>query len=256
MTRKPTVVANWKMNQTLEEIENFFVHLQKLSLANLPCRAWIAPQTLHLYQCLQWSQKYCPLPLGAQNINQNDSGAFTGENSPLALKELGASFALIGHSERRSLYGEKDDLLNQKTLKALERGLDVIFCLGETLKERESKLTFKVIQDQIQRGLKNIDPSQQEKVLIAYEPVWAIGTGKTATPQQAQEVHQYIRQTLSSIGFDSSKITLLYGGSVKANNFENLLHQRDVDGALVGGASLKAESFVQLCQIGSNSLLH
>ncbi len=248
MTRKFHIVGNWKMNQTLKEIETFFSSIDQASVKKLNCEAWVAPQALHLSKVLELSQVSGSFQVGAQNINQKDFGAFTGENSPASLKEIGATFTLVGHSERRAIYGENDDLLNQKTLKALEYDLTVIFCVGETLEERESNSTKKVIANQLVEGLKSLLKPQLNNVIVAYEPVWAIGTGKTATPEQAQAVHQDIRQELSQLGFDPEKIIILYGGSVKPGNIEGLLSQNDIDGALVGGASLKPQSFLQLCQ--------
>lgn len=232
------VVANWKMNQKTKDIQGFLNTFNAKYSGKR--KAWIAPQAIHLSLGLNLSSK---IQWGAQNSSTENSGALTGELSPLSLKDLGASFVVIGHSERRSLFGEKDEILNKKTVRALENNLKVIFCIGETLEQREAGETFSVIKSQILAGLTGIDLTN---VILAYEPVWAIGTGKTASPEQAQEVHAFIRQTLTE-NFSQSDTPLLYGGSVKPDNVESLFAQKDIDGALVGGASLKAHDFLALC---------
>lgn len=226
------LVANWKMNQNTKLISEFLGRFNEKYSGKR--QAWIAPQAIHLSLGMSLSNK---VQWGAQNVSQENSGAFTGELSPQALKDLGAGFVLIGHSERRSLFNESDELLNKKTARALENGLKVIFCIGETLTERETNKTFDVIKNQLTCGLKGIN---LEQVILAYEPVWAIGTGKTATPQEAQQVHAFIRTVVPGT-------PILYGGSVKPDNVEELLAQKDIDGALVGGASLKADDFLALC---------
>lgn len=186
--------------------------------------------------------------IGAQDMYWLDEGAFTGEVSPLMLKDAGCKFVIIGHSERRQYFGETNESVNNKLKSALKHGLVPIVCVGETLKQRESGDTFKVLDDHVQNGLKNITDTEVEKVILAYEPVWAIGTGKTATSLQAQEAHKYIRDLLKKMYNDdvASKIRIQYGGSVKPENIVELLSQPDVDGALVGGASLKAETFAEI----------
>lgn len=226
------LVANWKMNQNVKEIQEFLAAFnEKYSNKR---QAWIAPQAIHLPLGMSLSTK---VKWGAQNTATEDAGAFTGEISPKSLKDLGAYFTIIGHSERRTLFAETDQVLNKKTMKAIENGLKVIFCIGETLAERESNKTFDVIRTQLELGLKDVKMSE---VILAYEPVWAIGTGKTASPEQAQEVHAFIRSVVPAT-------PILYGGSVKPDNVEKLLGQKDIDGALVGGASLKAADFLALC---------
>jgi triosephosphate isomerase len=245
MTAKTYMVGNWKMNQTLEEIENFF---SSLNLSHNQNNFWIAPQTLHISQCLMHADKAGVL-IGAQNCSDQSRGAFTGENSPDSLMELGVHFTLIGHSERRTLFGETDELINKKVLKALDSGLVPILCVGETLHEREANKTLDVVLGQLEKNLLNVELNNEAELIIAYEPVWAIGTGKTATPDQAGKVHDSIREFLekrfSDIGVD---ISILYGGSVKPSNVRDLLAQTNINGGLVGGASLKSEDFSALCQ--------
>jgi len=195
------------------------------------------------------------IKLAAQNMYYEDSGAFTGEVSPKMLKELGVQAVIIGHSERRRIFGETDELINKKIKKALAEGLTPIFCIGETLEERQKGLTFCVLEKQVREGLYGINAEEVKRVVIAYEPVWAIGTGVVATPEQAQEAHEFVRSLLAKIYSDevAQSITILYGGSVTPENFFGLFVKPDIDGALVGGASLK-ESFVELAKIMANVL--
>ena len=245
MSRKIHIVGNWKMNQDLSEINNFFTALTDLK--GQDCETWIAPQFLHIPTVLDQANKLGFVKVGSQNCSHEKSGAYTGDISPLAIKEIGASFTLIGHSERRAFFKEGHEVLNKKTHLAIESGLDVIFCVGETLEEREAGKTEKVVREQLLEGLKNFSASNQEKLIIAYEPVWAIGTGKTASPDQAQEVHAYIRTLLNKeLDLNGENIAILYGGSVKPGNVAELLSKQDIDGGLVGGASLKAEDFKAL----------
>jgi triosephosphate isomerase len=190
------------------------------------------------------------IELGAQNMYHEDEGAFTGEISPKMLKAVGCTYVILGHSERRQYFKETDEFINKKAKKALASGFIPIICVGETLQEREKNITNQVVTTQITGCLKDIPKSDVEKLVIAYEPVWAIGTGKVATPQQAQEVHQLIRKVLGQLYSASSaeKVVIQYGGSVKPDNAKELLHQPDIDGALVGGACLKADSFIAIVQ--------
>jgi len=195
------------------------------------------------------------IKLAAQNMYYEDSGAFTGEVSLKMLKELGVQAVIIGHSERRRIFGETDELINKKIKKALAEGLTPIFCIGETLEERQKGLTFCVLEKQVREGLYGINAEEVKRVVIAYEPVWAIGTGVVATPEQAQEAHEFVRSLLAKIYSDevAQSVTILYGGSVTPENFFGLFVKPDIDGALVGGASLK-ESFVELAKIMANVL--
>jgi len=186
--------------------------------------------------------------LAAQNLYWEEKGAFTGEVSPLMLKEVGCHYVIIGHSERRQFFGETDETVNRRIKAALAQSLKVIFCIGETLKEREEGKTFSVIERQVDGGVRGLGEREMKNMVIAYEPVWAIGTGKTATPEQAEEVHRFIRgrlEKLYSRGV-SEEIRIQYGGSVTPENVQGLMNQPNIDGALVGGASLKAESFSKI----------
>ncbi len=245
---KKYMIGNWKMNQSLAEIDEFF---KDLNVGDLKCEAWIAPQALHISTLLSKS-KGSALQIGAQNIATEIKGAFTGETSAESLKDLGATFALVGHSERRSIYKEDHKTLNKKLLLNESLGLTTVFCIGEQLEERENGMTDAVLKNQLTEGLKNYPASALDRLIIAYEPVWAIGTGKVATPEQAEETHHGVRSVLVGLyGRSGAAIPLLYGGSVKPSNAEGLLSQENIDGALVGGASLKGSDFSELAQIAS-----
>jgi triosephosphate isomerase len=235
---KKLICGNWKMNQNLNEVSNF---LEKFK-GDYSCDSWIAPQAIHLSSL----RNNKGLKFGAQTCSEFNNGAFTGELSTSSLKDLGADFVIIGHSERRSIYKEQNNSLNAKVKKALSNNLQVIFCVGETLGQRESKITFDVINNQISQGLKDVDLNSNE-LIIAYEPVWAIGTGKTASPDQAEEVHAHIRSLFKSNPSFAKSVRILYGGSVKPSNIKELLAKPNINGGLVGGASLKADDFDALC---------
>lgn len=239
------LIANWKMNQNSRECQDFFNEFNTSFTHKR--EAWIAPQSIYISQALQLSYN-SHIKVGAQNCSEHLNGAFTGEISPKALIDVGAHFVILGHSERRAIFGESSKTLNAKVRTALSEGLKVVYCVGETLPQREGNLTLSIVGDQIHQGLNDLSKATAENLIIAYEPVWAIGTGKTATPAQAQEVHAFIREELKKKfpGF-GEKIQLLYGGSVKPDNVEELLGQKDIDGGLVGGASLKAKDFLVLC---------
>jgi triosephosphate isomerase len=188
------------------------------------------------------------ITLGAQDVHWEEKGAFTGEVSPLMLKDIGVRYVVIGHSERRTYFGETNETVNKKLRASLKIGLLPIMCVGERLEEREAGKTFDVVKNHVEEGLKGISKDEVLKVVIAYEPVWAIGTGKTATPEQAEEVHKYIRELLHKM-FNATvaeNLRIQYGGSVKPENIKELIEQEDIDGALVGGASLKIEQFVPI----------
>jgi len=242
---KKLMVANWKMNKSLKECESFFREFNlKYSGKH---SAWIAPQFIHLSKALELT-KETSLKIGAQNISEYSEGAFTGEVSAGSLKDLGGQFVILGHSERRQYFQESSQLVNLKIKSALKNQLSVIYCVGETLKERESAETLSIISNQLHLGLNDLNLASECNLIIAYEPVWAIGTGKVATPDEAQKVHAFIRTVLSEkFPTFGNSIKILYGGSVKPENAQELLAQKDIDGALVGGASLKAKDFLALC---------
>jgi triosephosphate isomerase len=242
------IVGNWKMNQSINEINTFFDFVNKQA-ENFQCESWIAPQAIHIAPLLDKTQN---IKIGAQNSAPHDKGAYTGEISPHSLKELGASFTIIGHSERRQFFKETHALINKKLEVALEAGLTVILCVGESVQDRNDDKTFVVIEEQLREGLKSIIIPKEGSLIVAYEPVWAIGTGQSATPEQAQEVHEFIRvQLKDTFPTSGAEIPILYGGSVKPDNIESLMAQRDINGALVGGASLNPEDFTKLCLVAS-----
>ena len=238
------MIGNWKMNQSLSQIRTFF---SELKLQDNQNNFWIAPQTMHLSLAIELGSKTGAL-IGAQNCSDQNHGAFTGENACDSLMELGCHFTLVGHSERRSYYGETDEFTNKKVSKAIEKGLVPVLCVGESLEQREANKTKDIVLGQIKAGLKGIDLNNESELIVAYEPVWAIGTGKTASPEQAGEVHDSIRSLLVEIyGETGQDISILYGGSVKPSNVKDLLGQKNINGGLVGGASLEAVSFSELC---------
>lgn len=252
--RKTIIAGNWKMHKTIP---------QAIELANGLKRELfkLDPESIDIVLCPAFTAlsevaeviAESNLRLGAQNLFWETEGAFTGEISAQMLKDCGCQYAIIGHSERRQFFGETNDGVNKKIKAALKEGLTPIVCAGEMLAEREKGLTFKVLDDHIKNGLKDLGVEDALKIVIAYEPVWAIGTGKTATPIQAQEAHKYIRDLLTKLfGKEvSSEMRIQYGGSVKPENIEELMKQPDVDGALVGGASLKVDSFSSIAQKAS-----
>ncbi|MBT3236925.1 MAG: triose-phosphate isomerase [Bdellovibrionales bacterium] len=252
MSRVNHIVGNWKMNQDLGQVKEFFGSLET-NLDMIKCEAWISPQFIHLAKCLGLSNTMGgKIKCGPQTSSHKNSGAFTGDVSPASIKDLGAHFVIIGHSERRAFFEESDQILNQKMLLALENGLKVIFCVGETLEEREAGKMEEIVLGQLDNGLKDLPADKISDLIIAYEPVWAIGTGQTATPRQAEEVHALIRPHLDrATPLKGDDLIILYGGSVKPSNITELLSQPDIDGALVGGASLNPKSFLDLCVAGS-----
>jgi triosephosphate isomerase len=241
---KPIIAANWKMHKTVAESVDFSLRLAKECEGLEEREVIIAPPATALYSVSQ-VLKGSTAHLSAQNMHWEEKGAFTGEISAPMLADMGCEYVLIGHSERRTLFGETNETVNKKLRTALNFGLKPIVCIGETLKERESEATFDVIKKQVNEGLNNISTGDIECVSIAYEPVWAIGTGKTATPELAEEVHRFIREILSS-GFGESvgaETAVIYGGSVTPQNIGELMVKPNINGALVGGASLDLESF-------------
>ena len=253
--RKPFFVANWKMNHLAPKAAHFAKEFPA-RVANISSRAdiGIAPQAIHLSLVADGLAK-TGVALVGQNCGQSASGAFTGEISPAAQKELGVQWVILGHSERRWVFGESDDLITARLKAALEADLSVILCVGERLAERKSGKTFEILEGQM-GVLDGLKPADLARVVIAYEPVWAIGTGETATPAQAQEAHGFVRGWLRD-HFSApvaEQTRILYGGSAKADNAEALMRETEVDGLLVGGASLDPIAFAELIQNGLRSL--
>lgn len=243
--RKPIIAGNWKMNKTIKEAMDF-VNDVKDKVQNDKVEAVIcAPFTL--LKDLKEATKGTNIKIGAQNMHYADNGAFTGEIAPNMLKELDIDYVVIGHSERREYFNETDETVNKKVLKALEVGIDPILCCGETLEEREAGKTKEVCKVQVEKALENVSKDDLEKVVIAYEPVWAIGTGKTATSEDANDVIKYIREVVANLyGNLANKVRIQYGGSVKPQNVAEIMAQSDIDGALVGGASLESSDYTKL----------
>ncbi len=244
--RRPLLAGNWKMNLTLAQSVDLARAVKDAAASASGEVAVCVPFTAiaAVAEVLRGS----PVKLGAQDLYWEASGAYTGEISAGMLTDAGCQMAILGHSERRKLFSESDEWVNKKLGAALKAGLTPIVCIGETLEERETQKTWRVLETQIAGGLKGFAPADLSKLVVAYEPVWAIGTGKTATPAQAQEAHLFVRAQLAKLhgeGFASS-VRVLYGGSVTAENVDSLMAQADVDGALVGGASLKKDAFLRI----------
>jgi triosephosphate isomerase len=242
--RKKIVAGNWKMNTLLKDGMELAKAVEKLEQEkSSDALVIIAPPYTHLSRV---NDLIDGVKLASQNCASEESGAYTGEVSPDMLLSVGVEYVILGHSERRSYYGEDNELLNKKTKLVLAKGLKPIFCIGEVLEERESGTFYDVIREQVQVGLKGLSKEDMDKVVIAYEPVWAIGTGVVASPEQAQEMHKYIRDLLVEL-FDAEvaeNMSILYGGSCKPSNAAELFSNPDVDGGLIGGAALKAEDFL------------
>ncbi len=250
------IIGNWKMNKTATEAVAFVRRLSEEVTALDGIQAGFAPPFTALHAAGEALGTASPFLLGAQNIYWEDKGAFTGEISGSMLKGLGCQFVLIGHSERRQYFGEQDSWTNKKVLAALRNGLQPILCVGETLQDRDTEQTDLVIQRQLRAGLAGIDGYTLATMTIAYEPVWAIGTGRAASPEQAVPVHRLIRQTLNELGGSSEagrRVRILYGGSVTPQNIADFLASEEIDGALVGGACLDPVSFATLIKVASGS---
>ncbi len=250
--RLPFIAGNWKMNLTAAEVKTLLSALapevEKISTVEVA----VFPPAPYLLTAVA-AVGNSPIQVGAQNMCWEEAGAFTGEISSAMLLDIGCNQVLVGHSERRHIFQENDEIINRKLRHGLEASLTVVLCLGETLEEREREQTNQVVMTQLRAGLKQVGVEDLSRILIAYEPVWAIGTGKTATPAQAQDVHESIRGWLAEdYGRETAEsIRILYGGSVKPQNAAELLSQPDIDGALVGGASLKADSFLAIIRSGA-----
>ncbi len=242
--RVPIIAGNWKMHKTVTDALEFTVLLRDMVKNTEGVEIIIAPPFTALHgvsQLLLGSE----IGLAAQNMYWEDSGAYTGEISPLMLTEIGCQYVILGHSERRAYFGESNEGVNKKILTALKHQLIPIVCIGESLAQREAEETFSHLSQQLEKGLAGLSAEQMQPIIIAYEPIWAIGTGLSATPEQAQEVHAFIRQKLDeAFGAETAeRVRILYGGSVKPETIAGLMAKADIDGALVGGASLEADKF-------------
>lgn len=245
--RTPLIAGNWKMYLGPQE-SAALAQAVVASSTNLDDReVMVAPSCTSLMAVAD-IVKTSGVHLASQNVCWEEKGAYTGESSPGVLEEIGCSMVIIGHSERRHIFGEDDHMINQRVSGALQFDLIPILCIGETLDEREEGITFQVLEKQIRGGLEGVSSEDAAKVVLAYEPVWAIGTGKTASPEQAQEAHEFVRQMFAAL-YDKNlaeQIRILYGGSVKPANVDDLMAKKDIDGALVGGAALKIDSFERI----------
>ena len=242
--RNALIAGNWKMYTTVVDGCRLAIDVAKTCADYTDREVLLAPPFTILSE-VSHVLKGSKIIVGSQNVCWEEKGAFTGEISPVMIKDAGASAAIVGHSERRQIFGETDELINMRIKGAVKFGLMTILCVGETLEEREDGQTFTVLENQIRKGLAGVTASDMSSVVVAYEPVWAIGTGKTASKEQAQEAHAFIRGVLEQI-FEKTiaeQTRILYGGSVKPTNVDELMAQADIDGALVGGAALDAESF-------------
>jgi len=250
--RKPFIAGNWKMNMGRKSAVELAEGVKDGVSGIVEAEVAVCPPFVYLADVAE-TLKGSKVGLGAQNCFYEEKGAFTGEVSPEMLKDVGCTWVILGHSERRHVIGEKDGLINKKVVKALGSGMKVILCVGELLEQREGGETEVVVREQVEKGLAGLSEQDMRNVVIAYEPVWAIGTGVNATAEQAQEVHGYIRGLVSSMFGDAAGegVRIQYGGSVKPSNATELLSEPDVDGGLIGGASLDANSFVEIVKLGA-----
>ncbi|NNF30350.1 MAG: triose-phosphate isomerase [Flavobacteriaceae bacterium] len=244
--RKQIVAGNWKMNCDLAETDALLNDLKKQSIPD-STHVMVAPTYTNLQSAVR-SLEDSSITVAAQNMHQSESGAFTGEISAAMLQSIGVDHVILGHSERRAYFGETNELLAEKVTTALNHNMKVIFCFGEELVDRQHGREFDVVKDQLKYGLFHVSESDWQHIILAYEPVWAIGTGETASPEQAQEMHAFIRKTLAENYSPSiaEEVSILYGGSVKPGNASEIFGKADVDGGLIGGASLDAESFTAI----------
>jgi triosephosphate isomerase len=244
--RSKIVAGNWKMNKTLEQTETLLAELSA-KLPDTDAEVMVSPAYVNLTGAVR-SLESSKIEVIAQNMHFAESGAYTGEISADMLLNIGVDTAIIGHSERRAYFGETDEILAKKVVAALAKGIRVMFCFGEELEDRQSGNHFKLVESQLRNALFSLDASAWSKIILAYEPVWAIGTGETASPEQAQEMHAFIRKTIGEAYNTAiaNGVSILYGGSVKPGNAEEIFSKPDVDGGLIGGASLVADDFVAI----------
>ncbi len=245
--RRNIVAGNWKMNKNAEETEDLLNELIDKLPHDVEAQIIVAPTFVNLSSAADHLE-FTNITVAAQNMHQAESGAYTGEISASMLTSIGVRTVILGHSERRAYFHETDALLAAKVDTALSHDMEVIFCFGEELKDRQNNQHFNVVENQLRDGLFHISKASWEHIVLAYEPVWAIGTGETASPEQAQEMHQFIRETVRSVfGSDVAEdVSILYGGSVKPDNAKEIFSKPDVDGGLIGGAALKADDFVAI----------
>lgn len=257
--RKKLIAGNWKMNKDIHEtavlVDALKTQLFNYSQSQLLIDVLICPPFTSLVVAKTLT-KDCPIIVGAQNMSQQEEGAYTGEVSAKMLTAIGCEYVILGHSERRQYFKESNELINAKAKQALKHGLTPIICVGETLEEREAGVTEEIIKTQVKGVLQELSSEQVEKVVIAYEPVWAIGTGKTATTEQANQVHKFIRKLVGQLysWAVADKLIIQYGGSMNDKNAFELLSQSDIDGGLIGGASLKADAFMTIIQAGERAM--
>lgn len=253
--KKPFIAGNWKMFKTIREAINLVQTIKAGVYKITDCHIVICPPFTVLSSLLP-AIADSPLELGAQNMHPENEGAYTGEISPLMLKDVGCRYVILGHSERRQYFREDDAFINEKVKTALRYSLIPIVCVGETLEQRNVRQQYEVVKQQFEQSLKDLSKDEILRTVIAYEPVWAIGTGKTATPEQAEQMQSYIRRLLKEKYADeiAGRILILYGGSVKPDNIIELIKKPNIDGALVGGGSLKAEAFVQIVVSAASAL--
>lgn len=249
--RKPIIAANWKMYKTLSEARSFIEEIRDHVPSKEKLDTVVCPPALFLRSLVKLTEN-TPVDIGSQNMHFKESGAFTGEISPVALADLGVKYVILGHSERRQLFHETNEDVNKKTLAAFEHGLIPIVCCGETFEQREKGQTLEHIQNQVKRSLDGLTADQMKQTVLAYEPIWAIGTGKASTAEDANEVCAIIRNAITDhFSKDVAQfVRIQYGGSVKPSNIAEFMSQPDIDGALVGGASLEPKSFLQLLEAG------
>lgn len=250
--RKKVIAGNWKMNKLLGEAVQFVDEVKERVPSNDKVEAVVCAPFPYLPTLVE-KTKNTNVEIAAQNMHFEDNGAYTGEVSPEMLKDIGVTYVVLGHSERREMFAETDETVNKKVHAAFKHGLVPIICVGETLEQREANETMAIVENQVKAALEGLTEAQVKEAIVAYEPIWAIGTGKTATSEQANEVCTHIRKTVAKTVSEaaSEALRIQYGGSVKPSNVDELLAQSDIDGALVGGASLEADSFLQLVEAGT-----
>ena len=246
--RKKIVAGNWKMNLDKSSSDNLVKEILDSTKENKSTQIVLSPPFIYLQQIVKDCQSRADVLIAAQNCNANDNGAFTGEVSANMLESIGVDYVILGHSERRQLFGESNEILNLKISQALSNNLNVIFCCGEDINQRENNQHFKIIEDQLNSTIFKLSVDDFSKIVIAYEPIWAIGTGKTATSNQAQEIHNHIRLLIKN-NYDqelSNNTSILYGGSCKPTNAKAIFSENDIDGGLIGGASLQSADFTSI----------